>query len=217
MPKFTEEQKRIAMLLLHEPKTIEELNKQLNLPYNKLSEELKEMLKKEVITKEGFPTKYKLKENIADEVLRRKKVSETDDSALRLRAYIEMQAIEETLLKKNMDKIAAAMQKETVFTVYSLEKAKVSQQEESAQQQGYYSAYIEVNLSVKDFASLIKFMFFYSPSSIEVIKPEKVYFSAHDLQDGLIDMTDMINKYSNYIAKAMNKEELEKFHDKLYR
>jgi len=211
MPKFTEEQKRIAMLLLHEPKTIEELNKQLNLPYNKLSEELKEMLKKEVITKEGFPTKYKLKENIAEEVLRRKKVSETDDSALRLRAYIEMQAIEETLLKKNMDKIAEAMQKETVFTVYSLEKAKVSQQEE------YYSSYIEVNLSVKDFASLIKFMFFYAPSSIEVLKPEKVSFSAHDLQDGLIDMTDMINKYSNYIAKSMNKEELEKFHDKLYR
>ena len=211
MPKFTEEQKRIAMLLWHEPKTIEELNKQLNLPYNKLSEELKEMLKKEVITKEGFPTKYKLKENIAEEVLRRKKVSETDDSALRLRAYIEMQAIEETLLKKNMDKIAEAMQKETVFTVYSLEKAKVSQQEE------YYSSYIEVNLSVKDFASLIKFMFFYAPSSIEVLKPEKVSFSAHDLQDGLIDMTDMINKYSNYIAKSMNKEELEKFHDKLYR
>ncbi|MDD5163348.1 MAG: hypothetical protein PHD95_04025 [Candidatus ainarchaeum sp.] len=210
MPKFTEEQKKIAMLLLHDAKTIEDLNKQLNLPYNKLSEEVKEMLKLGVITKEGFPTKYRLKEKIASEVLRRKKIAEEDNNALRIRAYIEMQAIEEDLLKKSLEKLAEAMQKDQNFTVYSLEKAKVIQESE------YYFSYIEVNLSIKDFDSLVRFMYFYGPSSIEVISPDKITFASHDLQDGLVNMSDMINKYSAYIAKRLNKEELEKFQEKLY-
>jgi DNA-binding Lrp family transcriptional regulator len=210
MPKFTEEQKKIAMLLLHGPKTMEDLNKQLNLPYNKLSEEIKEMLKVGVIIKEGFPTKYKLKEKIALEVLRRKKIAEEDNNAIRIRAYIEMQAIEEDLLKKNLEKLAEAMQKDQNFTVYSLEKAKIVQESE------YYFSYIEVNLSIKDFDSLVKFMYFYGPSSIEVISPDKITFASHDLQDGLINMADMINKYSAYIAKKLNKEELDKFQEKLY-
>ena len=51
MPAFTEEQKRIAMLLMNEPKTEEELNKQLNMPFDKLTSELKHMLKLKVIWK----------------------------------------------------------------------------------------------------------------------------------------------------------------------
>ncbi|MDD5148096.1 MAG: hypothetical protein PHH08_01380 [Candidatus ainarchaeum sp.] len=210
MPKFTEEQKKIAMLLLHEAKTIEDLNKQLNLPYNKLSEEIKGMLKLGVITRDGFPTKYRLKEKIASEVLRRKKIAEEDDNALRVRAYIEMQAIEEGLLKKNLDKLAEAMQKDQNFTVYSLEKAKIVHEAE------YYISYIEVNLSIKNFDSLVKFVYFYGPSSIEIISPDKITFQAHDFQDGLVNMADMVNKYSAYITKMLNKEELDKFHEKLY-
>jgi len=210
MPKFTDEQKKIAMLLLHEAKTIEDLNKQLNLPYNKLSEEVKGMLKLGVITREGFPTKYKLKEKIASEVVRRKKIAEEDDNAIRIRAYIEMQAIEEDLLKKNLDRLAEAMQKDPHFVVYSLEKAKTVQEGE------YYLSYIEINLSIRDFDSLVRFMFFYAPSSIEVISPDKIAFAAHDFQDGLVTMSDLINKYSSYISKIINKEELDKFHEKLY-
>lgn len=212
MAKFTEEQKKIALVLLHEPKTIEELNKQLNLPYNTLVAQLKEMLRMNVITKEGFPTKYSLKENIASEVLRRKKISEEDDNALRIRAYIELQAIEETLLKKNLGRLEEALKKEQTFIVYSLEKAKIIKENEGE----YYLTHIEVNLSVKDFTALVRFMFFYAPSSIEVIKPEKISFSSQDLQDGLVDMADMVSKYSAYITKILNKEELEKFHSKLY-
>ncbi|MBN1940670.1 MAG: hypothetical protein JW772_00650 [Candidatus Diapherotrites archaeon] len=211
MPRFSEEQKKISLLLLHEPKTAEELNKQLNIPYNKLVEELKGLMKLNVVSKEGFPTKYRLKENIASEVLRRKRIAEQDNNAMRIRAYIEMQAIEQDLLEKNLNNLADAMKKDSNFMVYSLEKAKIVKQEE------YYISYLEVNLSVKDFTSLVKFMFFYAPTSIEVIKPEKISFLAQDFQDGLVDMADMINKYSAYITKLLNKEELEKFHEKLYR
>jgi hypothetical protein len=211
MSRFSEEQKRIALLLLYEPKTAEELNRQLSIPYNKLMAELKAMLKLGVIAREGYPTKYKLKENIAKEVQRRKKVAERDMNKLRLHAFIEMQAVEESLLKKQMGKMKEALCSERAFTVYAAEEANPVKEE------NYYSAYLDVNLSVRDFSSLIKFMFFYGPSAIEVLKPDKIELSAQDLQDGLVDLADMIQKYTQYIAKIMNREELEKFHQQLYK
>ncbi len=211
MSRFSEEQKRIAILLLHEPKTAEELNKQLGIPYTKLMAELKSMLKLEVITKEGYPTKYRLKENIAKEVQRRKEVAEEDLNELRLRAFVEMQAIEEDLLKKQLGKLKEALDKEKNFTIYSVEEAKPVKDDK------YYSSYLDINFSVRDFPSLVRFMFFYGPSSIEVIKPAKVEFSAQDLQDGLVDLADMVQKYTSYITKIMSKEDIEKFHQNLYK
>ena len=64
---FSDEQKKIALLLLSEPKTEEELHKQLNLPYDKLSIELKQMLKLGLVLKEGYPTRYRLRQDIIDE------------------------------------------------------------------------------------------------------------------------------------------------------
>ncbi len=211
MAKYTEEQKRIALLLIHGSKTAEELNSQLNIPFNKLSDELKAMLRLGVIEKVGFPTKYALKKNIAEEVQKRKKIAETDLNRLRLRAFIEMQAIEETLLKKQVQQFEEAMNKDKSFTVYSLEKAPIEKQGE------YYSTYFEVNFSVKDFASLMRFLFYYGPSSLEVIKPAKIEFSAQDLQDGLLEAADMVQKYSATVHKLMNREELAKFNADLYK
>ncbi len=209
--RFTDEQKKIALLLIHSPRTAEELNKQLNIPYNKLMEELKEMMKLKVVEKEGFPTKYKLREDIAEEVKRRKKIAEDDQYRIRLKAFIEMQAIEEELLKKQLGKLEEALKSDSDYTIYSLEKAEVEKLEEN------YSSFIEVNFSIRDFVALVKFMFFYAPSSLEVIKPEKIDFSAQDFQDGLMDMADMLQKYSTFIAKRLNKEELDQFYSKLYK
>ena len=211
MARFSEEQKRIALLLIHGPKTSEDLNSQLNIPFNKLSDELKAMLKLGVIEKQGFPTKYSLKKNIASEVQKRKKIAETDLNRLRIRAFIEMQAIEEELLKKQLLQLEESMKKDSNFTLYNLDKAPIEKQGE------YYSTYFEINFSVKDFASLIRFMFFYGPSSVEVVKPAKIEFSAQDLQDGLMETADMVQKYSAAIHKLLNREELEKFNAELYK
>ncbi len=211
MPRFSEEQKRIALLLIHGPKTPEDLNSQLNIPFNKLTDELKAMMKLGVIEKQGFPTKYALKKNIASEVQKRKKIAESDINKLRIRAFIEMQAIEEELLKKQIVQLEEAMNKDKSFTLYNLDKAPIEKQDE------YYSTYFEVNFSVKDFASLIRFMFFYGPSSVEVVKPAKIEFSAHDLQDGLMETADMVQKYSQAIHRLMNRDELAKFNTDLYK
>ena len=73
--------------LREESKTAEELNKQLDIPYDKLMQELSGLLKLDVIAKEGYPTKYNLKENISQEVKRRKRISEDDSFKLRINAF----------------------------------------------------------------------------------------------------------------------------------
>ena len=122
-----------------------------------------------------------------------------------------MQAIEEELLKRQIGKLEETLNKDKNFTLYGIDKALVEKQDE------YYSTYFEVNFSVKDFASLIRFMFFYGPSSVEVVKPAKIEFSAQDLQDGLMEAADMVQKYSSAIHKLLNREELEKFNTELYK
>ncbi|MFH1663649.1 MAG: hypothetical protein ABH986_02480 [archaeon] len=210
MPKFNENQKKIAVLILHEPKTEEELREQLNIPYDELMKELKAMLKLGVISKKGYPTKYSLKKEIYDAVRKRKVIAETDKNKLRLRVNIEVQAISESLLKKQLDDIQKTIKKEQDFTIYDVFEAKPLQQGE------HYSSYLDVNLSVRDFHSLMKLMFLYGPSSVEVLKPEKLDFSAGELQDGLVLISEIVHSYTEFVASRLNKEELEDFNKRLY-
>ncbi|MFH1587317.1 MAG: hypothetical protein ABID38_05650 [Candidatus Diapherotrites archaeon] len=210
MPQYTEDQKKIALVLLHEPKTIEELNKQLNIPYDKIQKEIKDMLKLKVITQGGYPSKYALKEEIATAVRMRKENASEDKFKLRLKIIIEAQAIEDTLLKKKMGEIKGMIEKEKDFRLYDIYFAPLIKQDEN------YATYLEINLSVKDFRALARLLFFYGPSTIEIISPEKLELTADELQDGLVDMADMIHNYNNYIASKMNLEELENFNKSLF-
>ena len=209
--RFSDDQKKIAILLLNEPKTEEQLNKQLNISFDKLMMELKAMVKLNVVTKEGYPTKYKLAQNIIDEVQKRKEISEKDAFRIRIRAIIEFKAIEETLLKRHMGKIKEALEKEKPFTIYDIKEEAIVEEEEM------YSSFLEVNLSIKDFPSLIRFLFYYGPTNIEVIKPRKLEFSHFEFQEGLIELADIFQKYADFFTRHLNQEELAKFHNDLYK
>ncbi|VVB74713.1 Uncharacterised protein [uncultured archaeon] len=210
MPSFSDEQKKIALLLLSEPKTEEELHKQLNLPYDKLGVELKQMLKLNLVLKEGYPTKYRLRQDIIDELQKRKKISEEDKFKIKIRAMIELRAVEETLLKKHLDKIGEALKKEDKFTIYGLTNAPIIEEDEM------YASFIEVTLTVKDFPALIMFLFYYGPTSLEVIKPSKIEFSQYEFQEGLVSLSDIFQKYADYFSKKLTKTELDKFYKDIY-
>ena len=210
MSKFSDEQKKIALLLLSEPKTEEELHKQLNLPYDKLSLDLKQMLKLGLVLKEGYPTKYRLRQDIIDELQKRKKIAEEDSFKIKIRAMIELKAIEENLLKKHLVKIEEALKKETNFTMYGVTTAEIVEEGEM------YSSFIEVTLTVKDFASLIKFLFYYGPTSVELMKPQKIEFSQYEFQEGLVELSDIFQKYADYFTKKLTKTELDKFYADIY-
>ena len=211
MAGFSDEQKKIALLLLSEPKTEEELHKQLNLPYDKLSVELKEMLKLGLVLKEGYPTKYQLRQDIINELQKRKKISEEDSFKIKIRAIIELKAVEENLLKKHLEKISEAIQKEKAFTVYGVNLAEIVEED------GMYSSFIEVTLTAKDFSALVKFLFYYGPTSVEVMKPNKIEFSQFEFQEGLVELADIFQKYATYFSKKLTKAELDKFYTDIYK
>jgi hypothetical protein len=209
MVQYSELQKRIALLLMHEPKTAEDLNKQLNIQYSQLMEELKTMLKLGLISKEGFPTYYKLKEDISQEIQRRKDLSAKDPNKIRLKVIIEFQSAKKESLDKGMKKVKDMISKEPDFQIYAITPAEPIQEGE------HYSSYFDINLSLKDFRAITRLVFFYAPSSIEVVKPQKIELSADDLQDSLVEMSDMVQGYLQTIQKSMNKAELEAFRDKM--
>jgi hypothetical protein len=211
MSRFSDEQKKIALLLLNEPKTEEELNKQLNIPYDKLTQELKEMLKLKVIHKEGYPTRYKLRQDIVEKIEERKKISETDAFKIRFRAIIEFKAIEEDLLKKHMGQIVEAIKKEKALTIYELEEADFEEDDDMI------SSFIEMNASVKDFTSLIRFLFYYGPTSIDIVKPNKVEMTNFEFQEGMMELADIFQKYAEFFTKNLSKKELEKFYRDAYK
>ena len=209
MGRYTEEQKRIALLLMHEPKTIEQLNQQLNIPYDELTHQVKEMLQLGVVVKEGFPTRYRLKEEIAERAKKRRDLAEEDDNPVRLKVTIEAQATERSGVERALTEMEAALRREPDFTIYECVLEKL------IESGSHYSSFLEVNLSVKDFRALMKLLFFYGPSSLEVLKPDKWAITADDLQDGLVDAANMVYGYNDYIIKQMTKKELQEFSNKL--
>ena len=211
MVKFTDTQRKIAVLLLHAPKTADELVHQLNLPALEANEALKEMLKLKLVKIEGYPAKYRLMDNIIEAVKRRKEIQEKDPFELRLKAVIEFKAVEEKLIDKMVSDIEAKLRKEKNFTIYEIFRAK------PIKEGTHYSSYLELNFSAADFSTVVQFMYYYGPTSIEVIKPQKVTIAMDDLQDALMDMAEMIQSYNASMLKYMEKEELDEFAKSLYK
>ncbi len=210
MPKFSDDQKKIALLLLSEPKTEEELQKQLNLSYDKLIVELKGMIKLGLLTKEGYPTKYRLRQDIINELQKRKKIAEDDSFKIKVRAIIELKAVEENLLKKHIEKIKEALGAEKILTVYGISVADIVQDEDM------FSSFIEVTVTVRDFSALIAFIFYYAPTSIEIMKPSKIEFSHAEFSDGLVLLTELFQKYAQFAMKHLDKESMDKFYKDIY-
>lgn len=210
MEKFSPEQKRIAHAMFRGgPKTIEELHKGLGLSFDVLSKELKELLKMKLVVVEGYPSKYSLKKEILEELKRRKDLSEDDANQLRLRVIIDVQALVEEVATKSLNEVEKALQADSDFTIYELVKAQPIKKDETV------TSYLEADLSVKDYKSLVKLMYFFGPTSVEVLKPKKLEISMSDLQEGLMDMAEMIQAYNYHILKNMKKDELERFQKKL--
>lgn len=209
---LSNEQKQIAKALTRKQSTIEELSKALKLTESEIAGSIKDMLKLELVEKSsGYPTAYKLKAAITNELGRRKEIESKDMFKLRLKIIIEAHAIEEILLKKQLDDIETALRKEPDFTIYEMSRAKTEKSGE------YYASFLEANLTVKNLKAVVRLMFFYAPTAIEVVKPKEFSFSMADLQDALVDWSGMVHGYTDYITKLMTREELEEFHSKLFR
>ncbi|HLC92656.1 MAG TPA: hypothetical protein VJH23_03035 [archaeon] len=210
MSKFTPEQKKIAFALVQGSKSVDALNKSLGMPFDVLNENLKQMHKLNLVKVEGYPSKYMLVESVLEGVRRRKEIAEKDPFELRLKATIEITAVEESFLKKHMKEIEGKLKEQKVLTIYDVYQAP------TLRQGTHFRSYLEVNLSAKDFTAIVQFMYFFGPTSVEVIKPAKITLAMDDLQDALMEMAQMIQAYNHTMLKSMAKEELEEFAKNLY-
>ncbi|MFA5357326.1 MAG: hypothetical protein WC308_00170 [archaeon] len=209
MVNVPEEQKKIANLLLSGPRGREELQKKLGISKEAFDEVIVRMLKLKLVSK-NKENCYVLKQEIVDEVLRRRAIVEVDSFRIRLRVIIDLQAIEKGLLKKHTDKVVEALKKEKLFTIYGIHRAKPAKEGEM------YSSFIEVDLSVKNFSSAVRLLFYYGASSVEVLKPDKLTLSQYEFQEGLVELAMIFQNYSKYFLSKMTDDELRKFHNKMY-
>lgn len=210
MAKIAETQKNLSRHLVAGPKTVDQLQALTGLSFSVIEKDLKEMLKQKLVERDGSSNRYALAPAIRTELVRRAQIEQKDVHPWRIRAFIEIQAIDETILSKETEKFMQTMRNDKRFTIYKLESAPVEQKGE------YHGTFVEINFSVKDFSSLMAFCVFYGPSAIEVIKPEQITIEANDLQDALVFLSDMVHKYTSVIAKQMNRQELENFHKSIY-
>lgn len=207
---FTESQKKIASILLSGPASLENITERSQLKVSEVQEDLKTLLQLKLISLQGTPPVYALKDEISAELRRRKSIEGEDDNVFRVRVLIEIQGIQEELVQKQGEKVLETLKKEPFFRIYSYKLEKVEKVGES------YSTFAEINLSVRDFRALVRLMFFYGPSSIEVIKPHKIEFTLDDFQNGLVDMTEMVHGYAEYIMGLLKRKQVEEFNAKMY-
>lgn len=205
-------QKRIMAALLQKPTTAEALAPQLSLSYGQVMEELKALMGQKVIEKgDGFPTTYRLAGEVASKVNLYQEAKAKDPFDLRLRCLIEAEGIEETLVDKALDELTASLKDQpTHFIIYRCDKAPAMANGER------FHGFLDVELSIKDFKSIVFLMFNYGPISVEVIRPQKVTLDAADLQEALVDLSEWISRYTTFIAEKLKREEIDKFNRQSY-
>lgn len=93
---FSETQKKIALKLLNQPLTAEEISSSCNFEKSVVEKELDEMKKMKLVNESSG--KYFFEKKISEELQKRKTIQEADSFELRIRTFIEMQAIKKDLL-----------------------------------------------------------------------------------------------------------------------
>jgi hypothetical protein len=188
----------IAKNLSTGDKTEEDLKKLIpGATYEELVLALRNMLTLKLIKKEGFPIKYSLSLDIQEKLSKRKEISNTDQNPIKVSIMIESMASDKGALRKAMEEILERLKNDPNYKVYEASLAEVVVQEATS----LFSTYIEAEVSCLDFQSLLKLIYYYGVTSIDVNKPEKLTIPISDLQEGLFAIVDMTHGYADMIYK----------------
>lgn len=209
--RISEVQRKIAVLLLVEPKTIEEINKQLDLGFDVLTQEVNTMLKMGLVNKtKEYPTRYVLDDYIISELKKRKEIAEKDSYKIKVQMILDVEGVVKEIVDKHLDNIKIMLEKEKDITIYDIKKSDLLEQDNS------YFGYIDITCTVKDFATLVRVIMYYCPSSIEVLSPTKYDISMYELQDGLIELSHRTQNYIKELQKRLSREENQLAMQKFY-
>jgi hypothetical protein len=189
-------QREIAKKIHSEPKTEDQLRKLIpEATSEELANALRSMLLLKLIKKEGYPVKYHISEDISNKLSERRHLSETDKNSIRINIIIESKSDNKVALRKAMDVIAEGLKKDKVYSVYELTVAEIIVHDD------LFSTYITAELSCPDIASIIKLIYYYGVTSVDVIKPDKLQVHMSDIQSAMMTVVDMAHGYADIIFK----------------
>ncbi|MCD6522407.1 MAG: hypothetical protein J7K68_01545 [Candidatus Diapherotrites archaeon] len=195
MVEFTKEQARIAKALVPGPKTIEELRRELEIPMNKLTEELAQLMKLKLVSQKGFPTKY----YIIDEVRRGVMEEEKTNRPFKAHFIIEGISKNKEALKNAQKALIERMKKDKLLRVQNIEESDI------AEDNGNYSTFFEADISTKTFEDMVYAVLTYGPSSVELFEPEEFTLKRQEMQGALMDIATILHSYMGIIAQLKMK------------
>ena len=192
----------VARQLSKSPKTEDDLKKLIpNASYDQIANVLRNLLLLKLIKKEGFPVKYSLSEEIANRLLKRKELSNTDTNIIKVSMMIESMSNDKAALRTGMESIIEQIKKDPDYFIYSINLADIGISND------LFSTYIEGELSCSGFKSLLKLIYFYGVTSIDILKPDKLTLNISELQEGLVTIVDLTHGYAEMIYKLKKQVE----------
>ena len=199
MVDYSEEQQKIARLLLEGPKTLEELRESTGADASKLNEELKGMLNLKVIVRDN-EDKYKLTSFVEKQV---KGFSEEIQENFKFRLTIEGLSMSEEALMKQLQLMENKL-KADKLKIISFEKSDPYKHEKN------FTAFIEIEAWVTEFVDILRLIVNYGPSAVELIYPKEMKFDIGKAQDILNEMSSAVHYYVGMVLQLKHKEFLEK-------
>ncbi|MFH0905954.1 MAG: hypothetical protein V1824_01290 [archaeon] len=185
----------IAKLIHREPKSEEELIKELKVDYNILIKTLKNMIFLKLIKKNGFPAKYSISDEIAKKLMERKEIFSNDKNAIRLNFLIESKSDNKAYLEKLNNTIVESLKKDERYTVYNITIA------ETTIVEGLFSTYISAEVSCANLVAILSLIYYYGITSIDIIKPDNLKLQISDLQSFFLAIIETTQNYSEAIFK----------------
>ncbi|MEM0372446.1 MAG: hypothetical protein QXO69_01195 [archaeon] len=200
MVDFSQEEQKIAKLLLAHPKTAEELRKESSLTLPQVNEALKKLIKLRLVERTE-DEKYKLV-SIVEQGVRGKSAGEVIDN-YRVKLTIEALSQSKEALEKQMELLESKLRSERV-RVHSLERASAEQQGEN------FTSFISLDCSATSFSDVINLIINYGPSSIELVKPKEVRLSLSEAQEALNEVASAVHYYISLILSLKYAELMQK-------
>lgn len=116
-----------------------------------------------------------------------------------VRTIIEMLGSPKEHIAKTIRDYVEKLEKEDYATVISKEFSKPKKTREM------YSVYVEIEMETHGIENLVWFCFDYMPSSIEILEPSSIEYSAHDFTDFINDLQARLHKF-DMLLKNLNAE-----------
>jgi hypothetical protein len=195
MVTFSPEQQKIARSLLKKEKTVEELREELNIPANKLNEELKVLIKLRLVEKTEN-NKYKLIDYVLKGVNMPKKEVE---GQYKVNMIIEGLSTNEKALEKEMEVLEKKLKNEK-YAILKFEKSDIAKEKDN------YTQFFNVDVSVPEFSDIVYLIIQYGPSSVELLEPTEVRLDLTQAQEVLNEIASAVHYYVSFILQLKHKE-----------